>query len=255
MATQPRFSRTTLPARAAASALLVILGSTSGAFPQIPAAPAPKPPVASPTSLPDQPPATAAPAPKTPAAADPAKAPPPVAVGPTEGALQIVDLLASFARYDQDGRPSSQKIGFELPERAVNEYLVHSLRNRPRPGISAATVTLLSGNSFQVAIEIDFDAVKQWAPDMLPEAMRAILTGKRVVKVSAHFESANGTITFALRDVTGPDGKPFAGKVITDLMQSIGVRQPESYDTTKPIPLPFGLKRVWTDRQSLQGET
>ena len=169
--------------------------------------------------------------------------------------MQIVDLLASLSRFDHDGRAQEQKIGFELPERAVNEYLAYSLRNRPRPGISAATVALLSGNSFQVTIEIDFSAVTQWAPDMLPEALRTVLTGKRIVKVNAHFESRNGTITFALKDVTGPDGKPFAAKVITDLMQSIGTRQPEAYDTAKPLPLPYGLKRVWTEKQSLLGET
>ena len=86
-------------------------------------------------------------------------------------------------------------------------------------------------------------------------ALRPLLTGKRTVKVNAHFESRNGTLTLALKDVTGPDGKPFAGKVITDLLQSIGTRQPEAYDPATPFPLPFGLKRVWTEKQSLLGET
>jgi hypothetical protein len=248
MATQPRFSRTTLPARAAAYALLAILGSSSGAFSQAPATP-----------VPAQPPAVPAPKPAAPgapvAATDPVKLATPTTADSTQDAMQIVDLLASLAHYDQDGRTQEQKIGFELPERAVNEYLAFSLRNRPRPGIGSATVTLLSGNNVQLVVEIDFSAIQSWTPDLLPEALRPLLTGKRTVKVNAHFESRNGTLTLALKDVTGPDGKPFAGKVITDLLQSIATRQPEAYDPATPFPLPFGLKRVWTEKQSLLGET
>jgi hypothetical protein len=39
------------------------------------------------------------------------------------------------------------------------------------------------------------------------------------------------------------------------VLQALGSRQPESYDTAKPIPLPFGLKRIWTGKQSIYGET
>jgi hypothetical protein len=221
--------------------LLAVLGSPSGTSGQAPVV-APAAPVAAPA------------APKIQAAAAPVRV---IAASgeSTQGAMQIVDLLASLARFDRDGRVAEQKIGFEIPERAVNEYLAYSLRNRPRPGISAITVTLLPKNDISAAIEIDFNSVKQWAPEILPEPLRALLSGKRAIQVSAHFESRNGSFTFALKDVQGPDGKPLANKIMTDLLQSIGSRQPESYDAAKPIPLPFGLKRVWTEKQSVMGET
>jgi hypothetical protein len=237
MAFQSRFFRTTLPARAAAFglSLLAVLGSSSGTSAQAPvAAPA---------------------APKIQAAAAPVTVIAPASGESTQGAMQIVDLLASLARFDRDGRVAAQKIGFEIPERAVNEYLAYSLRNRPRPGISAITVTLLPKNDISVAIEIDFNSIKQWDPEMLPEPLRPLLSGKRTVKLNAHFESKNGTFTFALKDTQGPDSKPLANKIMTDLLQAIGSRQPESYDPAKPIPLPFGLKRVWTEKQSVMGET
>jgi hypothetical protein len=169
--------------------------------------------------------------------------------------MQIADLLASLARFDRDGRIAEQKIGFEIPERAVNEYLAYSLRNRPRPGISAITVTLLPKNDVSAMIEIDFSSVKQWAPDILPEPLRPLLSGKRTLQVNAHFESKNSTFTFTLKDVHGPDGKPLANKIMTDLLQSLGSHQPESYDAARPISLPFGLKRVWTEKQVVLGET
>jgi hypothetical protein len=39
------------------------------------------------------------------------------------------------------------------------------------------------------------------------------------------------------------------------VLQALGSHQPESYDTAKPIPLPYGLKRIWTDKQLICGET
>ena len=169
--------------------------------------------------------------------------------------MQILDLLASLAKFDQNGRDPGQKLGFEIPERAVNEYLAYSLRNRPRPGISALTVTLLPKNDVSGVVEIDFDVVKRWNPEILPEPLRPLLSGKQALRVTAHFESRNGSFTFALKDVHGPDGKLLSNKIMTDVLQSIGSHQPESYDLAKPIPLPFGLKRVWTEKQSALGET
>ena len=73
--------------------------------------------------------------------------------------------------------------------------------------------------------------------------------------VKAHFESSGGNLTFTLKDAAGPDGKMLAGKLMNDVLGAIGGRQPESYDPSKPFPLPFGLKKVWTEKQSFLGET
>jgi len=39
------------------------------------------------------------------------------------------------------------------------------------------------------------------------------------------------------------------------VLQTLGSRQPENFNPDKPIPLPFGLKKVWTEKQLLCGET
>jgi hypothetical protein len=168
----------------------------------------------------------------------------------TENVLQIVDMLATL----RDGK-KGQKLGFQFPERALNEYLAYSLRNQPRPGITAVTVTLLPKNDISAMVELDFNFVKQWNEALLPEAVRPILTGTRSVQVNGHFESGNGTFTFTLKDAQGPDGKALANKIVNDVLQAVGAHQPEQYDPGKPIPLPFGLKRVWTGKQSIGGET
>jgi hypothetical protein len=251
MAFPSRFCRIKLTTRTVASALglLAVLGSLSlsGTSAQAPIT-APATPITAPAI-----PVTAPAIPKV--AAAPATVTAPRSGEATQGAMQIADLLASLARFDRDGRIAEQKIGFEIPERAVNEYLAYSLRNRPRPGVSSITLTLLPKNDISAAIEIDFSSVTQWVPEILPEPLRPLLSGRQSLQVNAHFESRNGTFTFTLKDVHGPDSKPLANKIMTDLLQSIGSHQPESYDAAKAITLPFGLKRVWTEKQAVLGET
>ena len=173
----------------------------------------------------------------------------------TPGVAMVQDILASLGKFEQEGRPAGQKIGFEIPETALNEYLAYTLRNRPRPGIGAMTVTLLPKNQISSDVEIDFDAVQKWNPGIFPEILRGILTGKRTVHADVTFEIKNGACSFDLKDATGPDGKALVNKVMSSLLQALGSRQPESYDTAKPIPLPFGLKKIWTDKQLISGET
>ena len=194
-----------------------------------------------------QPPATA------PKAVPPAAPAPPPAQSP--GITMVQDLLASLGKFDQEGRPARQKLGFEIPEKVLNEYLAYALRNRPRPGITAMTVALLPNNQISSDVEIDFDAVQKWNPEIFPEVLRGLLTGKRTIHTDLKFEVKNGSVSFELKDAMGPDGKAIVNKVMSAVLQALGSRQPESYDTAKPIPLPFGLKKVWTDKQLICGET
>jgi hypothetical protein len=231
------FSMMTSPAArtgALAVALFAVFGSLSGRSQT--RAPVPAPP--------------APPAPKSEAAV-----PPPPSGESTAGVTTIQDLLASLGKYEQDGRPAKQKLGFEIPERALNEYLAYTLRTRPRPGIGAMTVALLPKNQVTSDVEIDFDAVQKWNPGIFPEILRPILSGKRSIHTDVKFESKDGFCSFSLKDAQGPDGKAIMNKIMSAVLQALGSRQPESYDTAKPIPLPFGLKRIWTEKQLICGET
>ena len=59
----------------------------------------------------------------------------------------------------------------------------------------------------------------------------------------------NGALTWPSSDLPVPNA------ILNTVLQSLGAHQPEGYDTTKPIPLPFGLKRIWTEKQAVGGET
>lgn len=37
------------------------------------------------------------------------------------------------------------------------------------------------------------------------------------------------------------------------MIRIVAARQPEKYDTSKPMPIPFGLKQIWTSDHVIQG--
>ena len=41
---------------------------------------------------------------------------------------------------------------------------------------------------------------------------------------------------------------------VEKMIRLVAARQPERYDTTRPLPLPFGLRRVWTSDHTVAGE-
>jgi len=104
-------------------------------------------------------------------------------------------------------------------------------------------------------VEIDFDAVQKWNPGIFPEILRPILSGRRAIHTDLKFDSKGGACSFSLKETMGPDGKAIVNKVMAAVLQSLGSQQPESYDTSRPIPLPYGLKRIWTEKQLICGET
>jgi hypothetical protein len=42
--------------------------------------------------------------------------------------------------------------------------------------------------------------------------------------------------------------------LVEQMIGIVAARQSERYDTTRPLPLPFGLRRVWTGDHSVAGE-
>lgn len=204
--------------------------------------------------------ACTSPVPKTPPApaAVTASTPPLLPPEPVDlmaRARPVMDLLAILAKFDRDGRDPAQRIGFELPETAINDYLAYSLHVKPRPGIGAARVSLLPKNQVALEVEIDFDSIVQWHSWTPPDFLRSLLSGKQTVRLNAEFAVNNGRAIIYWKDVQGPGGSALLNNVAAGLLQAIGLHQPESYDTTQPIPLPFGLKRIWTEKQLMGGET
>jgi hypothetical protein len=173
----------------------------------------------------------------------------------TEGVNHILEVLGWLGGYDRGGRNPANRVGFRLPESEVNEYLAYALRINPRPGLSSVTLKLLPNSEISSLVWIDFDALTKWNSRILPTLLRPLLNGKKAVRVDAQLDAKNGSLNFTVKGAYGPAGAMIARKVVEDVMQSIGLHQRELYNTGQPIPLPFGLKSMWCEKQLLAGET
>jgi hypothetical protein len=195
-----------------------------------------------------------------PAAAPP---PPPAAVATAAGTGQnkerithVLELLASLWAYDRSGRDRrAQRISFEIPETAINEYIGYALRLGRRPGIESLMVKLLPHNAVQANVVIDFDAVERWNPGTVPLRLKPVLHGQGELHLNAQFQAQDGIFSFTLQAAEDPAHKPIPTEVAAGILRSVAAQQPERYDISEPIPLPFGLQRVWTENQVLYGNT
>jgi len=173
---------------------------------------------------------------------------------PTAAVRRVQDILTALEKFDNAGRPqTSQRVYFELAESDINEYLAHSLKTRPRPGIDQASVRFQDNNHISAAVAVDFDQIAAWAP-LIPSLFQPLLSGSRPVAIDIAFEVKDAAVTFQFTDLNKPEDA-LVRRVMQTLVHILALHQPERYDSSKPLPLPFGLRRAWTTHLILGGET
>jgi hypothetical protein len=175
----------------------------------------------------------------------PAADPPPIAVK----FLQLFDQL----RAADAGAAGHRHVSFQLSASEINEYMRYALRTTPRPGLDSVTVNIFPGNYVSTFTVVDFDAVERWKPGTIPTLLRPVLRGKQSIWIDCRFQAANAKMSFSVE-------KAHYGSIwlpaffVQKLIRIVAARQPEKYDTSKPVPLPFGLRKVWTTGQIIMGE-
>ncbi len=153
----------------------------------------------------------------------------------------VAKMLGLFARLQAPQQPFQ----FEVTDAEINEYMRHALRVTPRPGLDSVQVKIFPNNYISTFTVIDFDAVERWKPGTVPALLRPVLNGKKAVWVAYRFQTENGAVTFSVE-------KAYFQKIrlpaffVEKMIEIVAARQPEKYDTTKPVPLPYGLRRIRT---------
>jgi hypothetical protein len=175
-------------------------------------------------------------------AAGPA-APPPVA----QKFLSLFEQLRTSAS-------TKKQVSFLMTDTEINEYLAYSMKVTPRPGLDSARVKVFDHNYLSTLALIDFDAVERWKPGTIPFLLRPVLSGKKSIWVDVRFNVQNGAATFRVEKAYFQN-IPIPAIVVEKVIQLAAARQPEKYDTTKPVPLPFGLKNLWTKGNAVGGQT
>ncbi len=167
------------------------------------------------------------------------------------GANRIVQLIEQL-QQSQATTPGTP-VKFDLTEAEINDYIIHALRRTPRPGLAGAQVRFFPGNYMATLTTVDFTAVEQWKPGTIPAVLRPVLSGQRKVQVDFRFAPADGLVRFRVEKAEF-EGIAIPSIVVNEVIRVVAARQPEHYDTTKPVPLPFGLKTFWTTAGHVLGQ-
>jgi hypothetical protein len=172
----------------------------------------------------------------------------------TAAVRRVQDILLALEKFDNAGRPETvQRVYFELAESDINDYLAYSLKVRPRPGIDRAGVRFQDNNHISAAVAVDFDQIAAWAP-LIPSLFQPLLSASRPVAIDIAFEVRDSAVTFQFTDLNKPEDA-LVRRVMQTLVHILALHQPERYDSSRPLPLPFGLRRAWTTHRILGGET
>jgi hypothetical protein len=151
--------------------------------------------------------------------------------------------------------PGAQKhVAFELSESEINDYMKYSLHATPRPGLDSLTVKIFPNNYVSTLTVVDFDAVERWKPGTIPGLLKPVLNGRKTVWVDYRFQMAGGgKMTFSVEKAYYQNLR-LPAWLVQEMIKIVAARQPEKYDTSKPLPLPFGLKNLWTKGNTIGGE-
>jgi len=166
--------------------------------------------------------------------------------------LDLFQRLQSAERQKAMKKPG-ERVKFRFSEAEVNEYAAHALRTTPRPGLQSLIVRISRNDYYSFQAVIDFDAVENWRPGTIPALLKPVLSGKKAVALDYTIQAQDGMVK-PLLEKASFENIPLPSIFVEKLIEIVAARQPEHYDTTKPVPLPFGLRKVWTGDKVVMGE-
>ena len=184
---------------------------------------------------------------QTSARADGPAAAPPVAAK----FLGLFDQLRAAEAAKAKG--TAQQVAFQLSDAEITEYLRYSLAATPRPGLKSVTVKIFPHNYVSTYTIVDFDAVERWKPGTIPLVLRPVLNGQKSIWVDCRFQSDRSLISFSVEKAYYQEIR-LPAFFVEKMIEIVAARQPEKYDTSKPLPIPFGLRQVWTNDHIIQGQ-
>jgi hypothetical protein len=164
----------------------------------------------------------------------------------------IAKVLYLFDRLRGTADNPPAQVAFDFTEDDINEYLRYALKTTPRPGLDSLTVKFFPKDYISTLTRIDFDAVERWHPGTIPTMLRPLLKGKKAVWIDCRIHAVDSKLTFTVEKARYDD-MPLPAFFVEKMIQLVAARQPEKYDTSKPMPIPFGLHKLSTTDHLIQG--
>jgi hypothetical protein len=165
----------------------------------------------------------------------------------------VTKMLNLFQALQTSQYHNLQRVSFSFTESELNEYLSYSLQTVPRPGIRSVTVKVFAYNYISTFTVVDFDAIERWKPGIVPVLLRPVLSGTKTIWLDVRFQANNSAATFSVEKAYFQSIR-LPVFLVEKMIQIVAAHQPEKYDTNKPLPLPFGLKEVFTKEHLVSGE-
>jgi hypothetical protein len=161
-------------------------------------------------------------------------------------AQKVLGIFGELREAETQPAAIRRHISVILSDGEINDYMRYALRTTPRPGLQSLTIKVLPHNYVSTFTVMDFDAVERWKPGTIPVLLKPFLHGKQSIGVDYQFSAANSKIAFSVEKAYY-DNIRLPAFFVGMMIQIVAARQPEHYDTSKPLPLPFGLRQVWTE--------
>lgn len=166
----------------------------------------------------------------------------------------VTRLLYLYENLQAAGQGTGRHVRFSLTDQEINQYLEYSLRTNPRPGIRAAAVKVFPDNYASLVVLTDFDALESSKPGAIPPLLRPVLSGEKEIRLDVRFRLENNALHFSVEKAYFQKLRVPA-LLAEKLIVLMAARQPEKFDPTKPLPLPFRLRRLFTARGVIHGES
>jgi hypothetical protein len=167
-------------------------------------------------------------------------------------AQKVLALFQDLREARAHRATNPRYVSFALSDGEINEYMRYALRTAPRPGVDSVTIKIFPQNYVSTFTIVDFDAIERWKPGTIPMLLRPILRGKQSIWIDYRFASANWKITFSVEKAYF-DKLRLPAIFVSKVIQILAARQPEHYDTSKPLTMPFGLRQAWTENRVVKG--
>jgi len=156
--------------------------------------------------------------------------------------------------FDQlrSAQTTPRPVGFALSDGEINDYMLYALHTTPRPGVQSVNVKIFPQNYVSTFTVVDFDALEKWKPGTIPMLLRPVLRGRQSIWVDYRFATSESKVRFTVEKAYY-DKLRLPALFVQEMIKIVAARQPEHYDTSKPVPLPFGLRNLWTEGHVVKG--
>ena len=165
--------------------------------------------------------------------------------------LNLFKALQSAEEQRHNGAKPT-RVDFSFTEAEINGYMVYSLKAIPRPGMQSLATKLFPGNYVSTIVLFDFDAVERWKPGTIPLLLRPVLSGQKTIQVDYRFQANDGKFTFSIEKAYFQTVR-LPALLVEEVIKIVAARQPEHFDTSKPMPIPFGVRDVSTGDHTISG--